>query len=107
MSLRLKTIAALNVLGWLVAVPLLGAALLGPIVGFGGWPDRLLPGGDDALQLAGPPAAHAEAPANARSGKPGGAAVGLFDARAFERPRQPGDATRRQPAPRDRAPPRR
>jgi hypothetical protein len=46
MSIRLRTVAGINVLGWLIAVPLLGAALLSPIVDFGAWPDRLLPGGD-------------------------------------------------------------
>src|SRR5215212_3696062 len=55
MSLRLKTISATCVLGWLVAVPLLGTALLGPIVGFGAWPDGLLPGGDDTVRLADAP----------------------------------------------------
>ena len=39
MSLRLKTLATLNVAAWLIAVPLLLASLLSPIVGFNGWQD--------------------------------------------------------------------
>ncbi len=56
MSLRLKTLATFNALGWLVAVPLLIAALLSPIVGFNGWQDRLLPGDRaDTVRLADAP----------------------------------------------------
>src|SRR5215208_2585803 len=64
MSVRLKLFAALNIVGWLVAVPLLVAALLGSIVGFGSWPDALRPGGSDTVKLAQAPArAGRDAPA--------------------------------------------
>jgi hypothetical protein len=55
---RLGRLAALDVAAWLVGVPLLAAAVLGPILGFAGWPDGLLPGGkDETLRLAAPPGA--------------------------------------------------
>jgi hypothetical protein len=61
MSLRLKTLAAFNVLGWLVVVPLVLASALGSIVGFSDWSDRLLPGGaDGTVWLAGTPEPRAE-----------------------------------------------
>jgi len=40
-SRRLKVLAVLNVVGWLVAVPLLVLALLGPVIGFSDWPGAL------------------------------------------------------------------
>ena len=52
MSLRLKTLATLNVAVWLIAVPLLLASLLSPIVGFNGWQDHVLPGGRRRLGAA-------------------------------------------------------
>jgi len=58
MSFRLGRLAALDAAAWVVGVPLLAAAVLGPIVGFAGWPDGLLPGGEDGTaQLAAPPRA--------------------------------------------------
>jgi hypothetical protein len=75
MSLRLKTLAALNVVGWLVALPLLLATLLAPIIGFDSWPDRLLPGGDDGtVRLAAAPRPTSE-PAAPRSGAPAAPAL--------------------------------
>ena len=38
MSSRVKVLAVLNVLGWLVAVPLLLIAVVDPFVDFGDWP---------------------------------------------------------------------
>ena len=46
MSRRLKCLSALHALGWVVVVPLLGAALLDPFVTFEKWPQSLLEGRD-------------------------------------------------------------
>ena len=70
MSLRLKTLVTLNVLGWLVAVPLLVAALLGPIVAFSYRPDRGLDGGEDTMRLAEPPALPAHPPRRGPASRP-------------------------------------
>jgi hypothetical protein len=65
-------LVALDVAVWLVAVPLLAAAMLGSIVAFSDWPDQMLPaGGDGTLRLARPPravanAAHVATPAALR-----------------------------------------
>ena len=54
-------LAALNVLGWLVAVPLLLVALVDPFVDFGDWPDRLIGDRQGDVQLRTPDAKpHAE-----------------------------------------------
>ena len=50
-------LAALNVLGWLVAVPLLLVALVDPFVEFGDWPDRLIGDRRGDVQLRTPEAA--------------------------------------------------
>jgi len=47
----MKALAVLNVLGWLVAVPLLLVALVDPFVDFGGWPERLIGGRQGDVQL--------------------------------------------------------
>ena len=57
-------LAALNVLGWLVAVPLLLVAVVDPFVDFGDWPNRLIGDRRGDVQLRTP-----EAPAQ-RVGKP-------------------------------------
>src|SRR3954469_9168460 len=64
MSRRMKVLAALNVLGWLVAVPLLLMAVVDPFVDFGDWPNRLIGDRRGDVQLRTP-----EAPAQ-RVGKP-------------------------------------
>ena len=38
MSSRVKALAVLNVLGWLIAVPMLLVAVVDPFVDFGDWP---------------------------------------------------------------------
>src|SRR6188472_1388420 len=40
-SRKLKAFGALNLVGWIVAIPLLMVALVGPLVAFHGWPDHL------------------------------------------------------------------
>ena len=56
MSLRLRRSGRSTRWDWLVAVPLLIAALLSPIVGFNGWQDRRLPGDRaDTVRLADAP----------------------------------------------------
>ena len=42
MSRRVKALAVLNVIGWLVAVPLLLLAVVHPFVDLGKWPNRLI-----------------------------------------------------------------
>ena len=113
MSRRLKTFATLNVLGWLVAVPLLGAALLGPIVGYTDWEDRLLPGGGDTVALADLPArpapARTPAPDRGTGGDTAAAPVAALPVIATATPREPARsvrasvATSRRPAARRRA----
>ena len=49
-------LAALNVLGWLVAVPLLLVALVDPFVDYGDWPDRLIGDRRGDVQLRTPDA---------------------------------------------------
>ena len=100
MSLRLKALATINALGWLVAVPVLIAALLSPIVGFNGWQER--PPGDrvDTVRLADAPrhapARVAAAPQRGRTASPArprsrsralAARAGARVARAAARPR--------------------
>src|SRR6266536_2998977 len=41
MSRKLKALGALNLIGWVVAIPALMVALAGPIVAFHGWPGHL------------------------------------------------------------------
>ena len=60
-------LAALNVLGWLVAVPLLLVALVDPFVDFGDWPDRLIGDRNGDVQLRTPVAADKRAAAKERS----------------------------------------
>src|SRR4051812_24321043 len=64
MSRRMKVLAALNVLGWVVAVPLLLVAVVDPFVDFGDWPDRLIGDrrGDVQLRTPEAPAQRAEKP---------------------------------------------
>ena len=56
MSRRVKVLAALNVLGWLVAVPLLLVALVDPFVDFSDWPDRVIDDRRGDVQLRTPAA---------------------------------------------------
>ena len=56
MSRRVKVLAALNVLGWLVAVPLLLVALVDPFVDFSDWPDRVINDRRGDVQLRTPAA---------------------------------------------------
>jgi len=51
MSRRLKALAALNVVGWIVAVPLLLVAFVDPFVDFGDWSDRVIGGREGQVQL--------------------------------------------------------
>src|SRR3954447_14656052 len=64
MSRRVKVLAALNVLGWLVAVPLLLVAVVDPFVDFGDWPNRLIGDrrGDVQLRTTEAPVQHAAKP---------------------------------------------
>src|SRR5215213_5778554 len=64
MSRRVKVLAALNVLGWLVAVPLLLGAVVDPFVDFGDWPNRLIGDRRGDVQLGTPeaPVQHAGKP---------------------------------------------
>src|SRR5215204_6094552 len=78
MSRRLKVLAALNVLGWLVAVPLLLLALVDPFVDFGDWPDRLIGDRTGDIRLRTPAAAGKPATASERS------AVEIESARSAE-----------------------
>ena len=56
MRSRFARLALLDALAWIVGIPLLAAALLGSMLEFRGWPDRLLPGGEDGeVALAAPP----------------------------------------------------
>src|SRR5215212_2027396 len=54
MSARMKALAVLNVLGWLVVVPLLLVAVVDPFVDFGDWPDRVTGGRDGEVPLHAP-----------------------------------------------------
>src|SRR5215210_7609113 len=54
MTPRMKGLAVLNVLAWLVAVPLLLVVLVDPFVDFGDWPDRVISGRGADVQLRGP-----------------------------------------------------
>ena len=51
MSSRVKALAAINVLGWLVAVPIMLVAVVDPFMDVGDWPDRLLGGREGAVQM--------------------------------------------------------
>ena len=42
MSRKLKLLAALNVLGWAIVVPILVGSLLNPFIDFNGWPGSSL-----------------------------------------------------------------
>src|SRR4051794_11020664 len=64
MSRRMKVLAALNVLGWVVAVPLLLMAVVDPFVDFGDMPNRLIGDrrGDVRLRTPEAPVQHAGKP---------------------------------------------
>ena len=52
MSMKLKALAALNVFGWVIAVPVLLFALVSPFVDFDGWPRTIAGGlGDGTITL--------------------------------------------------------
>ena len=69
MSRRVKALAALNVLGWLIAVPILLAAVVDPFVDFGSWPDRLIGGRQGDVQLGTPTTRAAQAPSHKRAAR--------------------------------------
>src|SRR4051794_9541473 len=54
MSARMKALAVLNVLGWVIVVPLLLLVVVDPFVDFGDWPDRLIGGRDGEVRLHAP-----------------------------------------------------
>ena len=56
----MKALAAINAIGWLVAVPVLLVALVDPFVDFGDWPDRLIGDRGGAVQLRTPEAERRE-----------------------------------------------
>jgi hypothetical protein len=71
-SRNLKTLGALNLVGWIVAIPLLMVALVTPLVAFHGWPEQLpRVFGSDTVQLGVP----GDRRAPARPG--GGATAGV------------------------------
>src|SRR4051794_33086743 len=70
MSARMKALAVLNVLGWLVAVPLLLMAVVDPWVNFGDWPARLIGARDGDVQLHAPAARATGGVAKARPRTP-------------------------------------